>query len=180
MNYIIFDLEATCWENDRSIENEIIEIGAVKLNDKLDIIDEFSIFVRPTTNPVLSEFCTRLTSITQKNVDEAETFDKVLPDFENWIIESSNEVIIYSWGFYDKKQLLKECNTKQYFGSILNLLDNHVSLKHKFAEIRQIKPCGMEYALRLLKLPLEGTHHRGIDDAKNITKIFKVVFNELK
>ena len=36
MNYIIFDLEATCWEHDRNRINEIIEIGAVKLNERLE------------------------------------------------------------------------------------------------------------------------------------------------
>lgn len=31
----------------------------------------------------------------------------------------------------------------------------------------------MERALKMLDLPLDGTHHRGIDDAKNISKIFR-------
>ena len=38
----------------------------------------------------------------------------------------------------------------------------------------------MKKALGKLNLPLEGTHHRGIDDAKNIAKIFRVIFSELK
>ncbi|KNY30102.1 hypothetical protein [Pseudobacteroides cellulosolvens] len=36
MNYIIFDLEATYWEKENGRKSEIIEIGAVKLNDKLE------------------------------------------------------------------------------------------------------------------------------------------------
>jgi inhibitor of KinA sporulation pathway (predicted exonuclease) len=36
----------------------------------------------------------------------------------------------------------------------------------------------MGKALNILKLPLEGTHHRGIDDAKNISKIFKACFKQ--
>ncbi|WP_375377881.1 exonuclease domain-containing protein [Paenibacillus sp. MZ04-78.2] len=46
MNYIVLDLEATCWENDRTKQNEIIEIGAVKINDKLKIVDEFQTFIK--------------------------------------------------------------------------------------------------------------------------------------
>jgi inhibitor of KinA sporulation pathway (predicted exonuclease) len=38
----------------------------------------------------------------------------------------------------------------------------------------------MEKALNILKLPLDGTHHRGIDDAKNIAKIFKTCFGQWK
>lgn len=33
MNYIIFDLEATCKKNNRNFPNEIIEIGAIKINE---------------------------------------------------------------------------------------------------------------------------------------------------
>ncbi|HWO78436.1 MAG TPA: 3'-5' exonuclease, partial [Bacillus sp. (in: firmicutes)] len=38
---------------------------------------------------------------------------------------------------------------------------------------------GMARALEMLKLPLEGTHHRGIDDARNIAKIFVRIFDKL-
>jgi len=33
----------------------------------------------------------------------------------------------------------------------------------------------MKEALRILHIPLEGTHHRGIDDARNIAKIVKKI-----
>jgi len=32
---------------------------------------------------------------------------------------------------------------------------------------------GMKGALRVLKVELEGCHHRGIDDARNTVKIFR-------
>lgn len=179
MNYIIFDLEATCWENDRSKTSEIIEIGAVKLNDRLKSVDTFSQFVKPVIHPILSDFCTRLTSIEQTDVDSADTFENVMTEFENWITSSDTEAILCSWGFYDRKQIIKECKEKNYSGRILSLLDKHISIKHQFAKIKGIKPCGMSRALELLGLPLEGTHHRGIDDAKNITRIFTAVFDEL-
>ncbi len=180
MNYIIFDLEATCWENDKSKTSEIIEIGAVKLNGRLEIIDTFSKFIKPVIHPVLSDFCTKLTSIEQRNVDTANIFGDVMVEFEDWITSSETEVTLCSWGFYDKKQIFRECKAKNYSGRIHDLLDRHISIKHQFAEIKGISPCGMSQALDLLGLPLEGTHHRGIDDAKNITKIFMEVFDKLK
>lgn len=36
----------------------------------------------------------------------------------------------------------------------------------------------MAGALALLNIPLEGTHHRGVDDAKNIAKILNKVLDE--
>ena len=56
----------------------------------------------------------------------------------------------------------------------------HISLKHQFAEIKNVKPCGMMKALNILKLSLDGIHHRGIDDAKNISKIFRSCFGQWK
>lgn len=76
MNYIIFDLEATCWENDHKRQNEIIEIGAVKLNEGLKTVSDFQIFVKPALSPQLSDFCKRLTSISQADVDAAVYFPR--------------------------------------------------------------------------------------------------------
>lgn len=100
MNYIVFDLEATCWENDRFKQNEIIEVGAVKMNDKLAIIEEFQAFIKPKVNPQLSDFCKKLTSISQADVDAAPYSPQVINIFHDWIGEE--EYVLCSWGVYDK------------------------------------------------------------------------------
>ncbi len=173
MNYIIFDLEATCEQNNKNFPNEIIEIGAVKINDKQEIIDTFDIFVKPKLNPQLSTFCKELTSITQQDVDNAQLFPTAIEQFKKWI--GNEPFILCSWGFYDKKQIEKDSFRH---GVSHDWSKNHISVKHQFATINKIKPCGMEKALNLLNIPLEGTHHRGIDDAKNIAKIFINHFNK--
>lgn len=180
MRYIIFDLEATCWEEKNDKVKEIIEIGAVKLNERLEIIDTFSEFVRPTINPDLTEFCKTLTSIKQEDVDDAKTFDDAIEDFEKWILSFGEDIKLISWGYYDKKQILEDSRHKNYSGKIINLLEKkHISLKHEFAKIRKSRTCGMKKALDILNLPLKGSHHRGIDDAKNIAEIFKVIYPDL-
>ena len=155
MNYIIFDLEATCWENDKSKTSEIIEIGAVKLNDKLEVVATFSKFIKPVIYPALSDFCIRLTSIEQKNVDVADIFKNVMVEFENWITSSDTEVALCSWGFYDKNRYIRMQIKIIPVESIVCLISISVS-KHQFAEIKGISPCGMSRALDLLGLPLEG------------------------
>ena len=180
MQYIIFDLEATCWEDKADKINEIIEIGAVKLNEDLEVVDTFSQYVKPVINPELSDFCKTLTSIFQTDVDGAKTFRDAVGDFERWILADGNDMKILSWGYYDKKQILVESALKNYSGNIIKLLEEkHISLKHAFAKIRKERTCGMARALEKLDIPLEGTHHRGIDDAKNIVKIFQVVSSDL-
>ncbi|MDI6778425.1 MAG: 3'-5' exonuclease [Patescibacteria group bacterium] len=181
MEYIIFDLEATCWEKKNNRIKEVIEIGAVRLNNELKIIDAFSKFVRPTKIPVLSDFCKELTHISQQDIESAPMFGEAMRNFEEWIFSSGKKVMVLSWGYYDKKQIIKESAIKGYTGRILDLLnENHISLKHEFAKIRKEKTCGMKRALSKLNIPLKGSHHRGIDDAKNIAKIFKTIYLELK
>ena len=167
MKYIIVDLEATCI-NPRSDDfiSEIIEIGAVKIeNDK--ITDTFNIFVKPTINPILSDFCKELTSITQKDVDNGMSRKEALLSFIDFCKDSN---YILSWGGYDKNQLRKEC---ERISLKTDWLSNHRNLKLYFSDLLgKSKQFGMERALSIAGLPLDGTHHRGIDDAKNIAKIF--------
>jgi 3'-5' exoribonuclease 1 len=53
-----------------------------------------------------------------------------------------------------------------------NWLDQHISIKHQYSEITNTKLMGMKAALTKEGIVLDGTHHRGIDDARNISKIF--------
>lgn len=205
MNFIIFDLEATCgWPNEHR-QSEIIEIGAVKVNEKLEIVDEFQAFVKPVINPELTDFCTTLTSITQADVDSARTFGDVITDFKIWCGLTNLKEEPYwlcSWGFYDKRQLKQDC---EHWGEDTSWLKNHVSIKHQhgnmlskdmfpkyialgFSEAKARQHCkglkqrgvGMTTALEMLGIPQEGTHHRGIDDARNIAKIFVRIFDRLE
>lgn len=176
MNYIVFDLEATCWENDRTKQNEIIEIGAVKVNNKLQVVDEFQTFIKPKLNPWLSDFCKKLTSIKQDDVNAAPMFPQAIYKFQDWIGEE--DYFLCSWGVYDKSQLKKDCGLHKIRTEWIN---NHISIKHQHGKLIGIdRGVGMEKALQMLNLPLEGTHHRGIDDARNIAKIFVKIFDKLE
>ena len=64
---------------------EIIEIGAVRIDAALTIIDEFDSFFRPVVEPKLSQFCTALTTIKQADVDGADMFPAVFARFLEWI-----------------------------------------------------------------------------------------------
>lgn len=177
-HFIILDLEATCWENRNTQPNEIIEIGALAVNDQKEILGEFTRFVKPKVHPFLSDFCTQLTTITQDQVDEADHFPEVLSNFQNWILSFGDDYWLCSWGYYDKTQLIKDC---QLHSLSTEWLQNHISLKHQYAQIKKLnRPVGMPGALKTEKIPLEGIHHRGIDDARNITQIFLKYFDQWK
>jgi len=185
----VVDFEATCWE-DRKIpgpngqgwvepRNEIIEFGAVMAEmPELEPFTQFQAFVRPTLNPVLTDFCKTLTSIRQEDVDQAEEFPHVLAAFRGWMhgAAGDDDVLFASWGDYDRKQLHHDCHLHRLVpGVAYPFDDDHLHIKQFVSIAKGWKPCGVGKAINRLGLKFEGTPHRGIDDAKNIFKVFKTV-----
>ena len=179
MRYIIFDLEATCWRHEYEPDNmEIIEIGAVALDENGEISGEFSCFVRPVMHPKLSDFCVKLTSIAQNDVDGAEVFVVAFARFVEWARAGDEPFALVSWGGFDPQQLQRECARAglEYPASFAR----HVNIKQRFAKARELeKPVGMARALKMLDFSLSGTHHRGIDDARNIAAIAQTMLEHL-
>ena len=175
-HYLIIDLEATCC-NKGSIkreEMEIIEIGAVMVNaTSLKIVDEYEIFIKPIVNPTLTPFCKTLTTITQEDVNNAMGYKEALADFKKWYSQY-DDFLFCSWGDYDKNQFLKECkmhNVAYPFNR------EHLNIKKAFAKVQGIKPCGLDVALVHVNLELVGTHHRGINDARNMGRLMPFIVN---
>jgi 3'-5' exoribonuclease 1 len=170
MNYVIVDLEATCWEKGTPVDcTEIIEVGAVLLDggNGLKVLKEFDSFVHPPVHPVLSEFCKRLTAISQQDVDAALPFAPVFEEFVGWI--GGDRHIFCSWGNYDLRQIQVECKRNQI--ALPGAFKQGINLKGEFAAFRKVRPCGFIQAMRILHIPAIGVHHRGIDDARNIARI---------
>jgi 3'-5' exoribonuclease 1 len=168
---VVVDLEATC--DDRGAvpkeEMEIIEIGAVLVHGQdFRLLAEFQSFVRPIRHRQLTAFCQRLTSISQENVDTAPLFPEVVTGFKGWLY-GQGATVFCSWGDYDRNQIQRDC---QLHGIAYPMPGRHVNLKRMFSEARGIKKkLGMGQALREVGLQLIGTHHRGIDDARNIARL---------
>jgi inhibitor of KinA sporulation pathway (predicted exonuclease) len=178
MRYVIVDLEATCWAGTRGAGRmETIEIGAVHLQSAMGpVTDEFERFVRPVAEPTLSDFCTQLTSITQSDVDGADTFPTVFAQFVEWI--GPSPFFLCSWGAYDLAQLRADC--ERHGIALPESFERHINLKQEFSQVFAVRSRGMKEALNHVGLALEGTHHRGIDDARNIGKLAEIILPRLE
>jgi inhibitor of KinA sporulation pathway (predicted exonuclease) len=169
--YLVIDFEATCCDRGSvpRQQMEIIEIGAVMVEATyLNPVDEFQSFVRPLRHPQLTPFCTALTSITQADVDAAPTFAQVVAVFRPWLYRYANFVFC-SWGDYDLHQLQQDCA----YHRVPNPIGApHLNVKKLFTESQQMKKKpGLGEAVRAAGLTFAGTHHRGIDDARNIARL---------
>ena len=166
---MIVDLEATCeregWTGLEMMET--IEIGAVVIDmNTYEMVAEFQSFVRPTLHPTLTAFCTELTTIRQEDVDCAPLFPEAFARFCQFAKQQRADAW-GSWGWYDLKQFMKDCERTETQMD----LPVHVNVKRCFTSARGIgKDVGMKKALHILGIPMNGTHHRGIDDARNIVK----------
>lgn len=171
--FLVIDLEATCDANGRipRPETEIIEIGAVLVDGATLVpIDELQTFVRPVRHPVLTPFCTALTSITQADVDGAPGFPEAIARVRELLRRlRAGGALFCSWGDYDRAQLARDAERHRVelpFGR------RHLNLKQRFSDVLgETKRYGMAEALRRVDLRLVGTHHRGIDDARNIARL---------
>ena len=175
----ILDFEATCWNDERNDSiREIIEFPSVliKINhkNKVEYVSEFRKYVKPIISPILSDFCTELTGITQENVSNADIFEIVYKEHYNWLVSNiGNNFKSFSFvtcGNWDLKTMLPiEINRHNL--ELFHCYKKIINIKNEFEHLYGKKAGGMKNMLDKLKINLEGKHHCGIDDCKNITKI---------
>ena len=168
-HFLVVDLEATCDEGaiPRS-ERETIEIGAVLVDvESLEIVKQFQGFVKPVRHPELTPYCVDLTGITQAEVDQAEPFAVVFDRFLNEMVRDRNTLFV-SWGGFDLRQLSRDCA----FHGLVNPIEDRLDLSFTFTEHAGLRRRpSMRDAMSLVSLPVEGTLHRGIDDARNLARL---------
>ena len=170
-NYIIYDLEATCWEEPPpGFLQETIEIGAFRLNEYGEIRGKFNRFVRPVMHPTLSPFCRQLTSISQIDVNRAKPFPIVIEEFREWARIDEADYTLCSWGNFDRKMLASDCKLHHLDDS---WTEPHANLKVQYMTMKRMRrPIGLRKAVEREDIPFTGIHHRGISDAENLTKLF--------
>jgi inhibitor of KinA sporulation pathway (predicted exonuclease) len=171
---LVIDVESTCWEGNapENQHSEIIEIGICVLDIQSGELSEpRGILIRPQYSEV-SPFCTQLTTITPELLQsEGIEFPEACRILQK---EYDAKARVWaSWGDYDRNQFERTCNLYQIkypFGT------SHLNAKTLFALRHKLHhEIGMDAGLKQVGFSLEGTHHRGIDDAYNIARILKTL-----
>lgn len=171
---IVVDIEATCWKDKPppGQSNEIIEVGVCLLDVKShELSAKRSLLVRPTESEV-SAFCTQLTTLTQEHVDAGVEFAAACQTLEK-DYDSRNRLWA-SWGAYDRRMFLSQCKAR---GVRYPFSRKHANIKRVFADVYG-KRVNMRQALDEAELELEGTHHRGHDDAWNIARLLVTMMQQ--
>ncbi|MBR5485275.1 MAG: exonuclease domain-containing protein [Oscillospiraceae bacterium] len=109
MNYIIVDFE---WNQPLTskdminepfkLRGEIIQIGAVKLNENFELTDTFGAVVRPIHYTKMHEWVEKLTKINTQQLQAADLFESVFLRFWQWC---GDEFVFLTWGTDDMPML---------------------------------------------------------------------------
>lgn len=183
MNYIILDLEwNTSFSHRRKkYVNEIIEFGAVKTDENLEIIDTFSMLITPQIGKKLNSRIEELTHITNEELTSANnTFSHTLKCFEKFLgtgvllTWSTSDILtlIENYNYYyhtDKLPFLtKYCNLQTYCEKALGVYNPSLQL-------------GLSACAEMLEIKNDClAMHRAKDDAILSFYCLKKLFNEAK
>ncbi len=181
MNYIIMDLE---WNNTyckkkKGFMNEIIEIGAVMLNEDLEVVDVFSTFIKAQLGKKLHSRVKELTNITNDDITTGVPFSQTMAQFRKWSAGSDN--VILTWGDTDIRVLIE--NFKYFNGiSFIPFLNNYVNLQkyaQAFMNISKADQIGLSAAAEKLGINVESySLHRALDDSLLTADLFRKIYNK--
>ena len=107
MNYIVMDLEwnqsSTRYRAERNgilLSGEIIEIGAVRVSENMEILEQYCAFVKPECYQKMNRNVTELTDITDEMIADGRPFREVITEFLAWcgkdafLTWSENDIIM--------------------------------------------------------------------------------------
>ncbi len=183
MNYIIFDLEWNRFTKAVRVRcpDEIIQIGAVKYNEKMELIGSFKRYISPVLYRKMEPTVEKLTGLSISFLKkEGIPFEKAAKDFKDFIGENA---VIMSWGSQDANILRKNCT---YFCKEMpaNFLTRFVDIQRYVTNIlseSSNNQVGVKTAADKLKIPYEESKlHDALIDAEISGKVIAEIFDSNK
>ena len=181
MNYIVLDLEWNQSTNGKEevpgIPFEIIEIGAIKLNDTGVMIGEFSRLIRPSVYHEMHRITSKLIHLQMQELERGEAFPEVMEAFLQWCGEA--EYMFCTWGSLDLTELqrnLKYYNMTPLSNGPLPFLDVQklFSLAYEDGKSRR----SLESAVDFVQMEKDIPFHRAFSDAYYTAKLTTLLINE--
>jgi len=175
MNYIVLDME---WNRPLSrtrkikypvmLNGEIIEIGAVKMDESLTFVDQFDVMISPKFYKTMNKAVHEVTLISNEDIGNGVPFEQAISEFKSWC---GDEYIFLTWGPSDMNILWKNLTVyglksdwlPESFDAQL-MFDDQVTM-----ECRQF---ALSYAIWKLGIKPYPAH-KAVNDALNTAEIIK-------
>jgi len=178
MNYIVFDLEFNMFfkfkEGDLAnpeLKNEIIQIGAVKLNEALETISTFDLIIKPVIYRRINPYVKRKTNISTSRVVQGTPFVKAIESFHEWV---GDNAVLCSWGHDDILALRDNC---LFFGFGGLSFDKFINIQQIYMKHGSLaKQPSLESAVESLEIEVGTPFHDALSDALYTVDIFRKVY----
>lgn len=183
MKHIVIDLEMNIldkkFKDERKIcGREIIQIGAVLLDDQYEEIGSFNTLVRPQYNERIERKFEKLTGITTEMVQNAPVFAEAIEQFLSWCHGLKDDIHIYQWSQSDCDQIIKELELKRICPDAKDaeLLKSFQDLQKEYGETLGLsKAVSLKDAVMYAGVDFSGKEHDALDDAKNTAALLRIV-----
>jgi len=157
---------------------EVIEIGAVRLDERLEAVDEFHAVIKPVYFSKLNTFIKKKTGIAQEEIDSAAGFKKVIAEFIDWL-KQSEELLLFTWGGEDLKRIVLDTRMHKLDDSFWMQIEYFDLLKGYIRYQNVTNDVSVEAALQELGIAPEGSAHRALDDARMTAHILRAIHDKL-
>ena len=182
MNYVIVDFEMNAIANQYKEERatctmEIIEIGAVILDEQFLVMGEFKTLVKPQYNDTISKKYETLTGISTQMVCDSPTFATAYEMFVKWCEMYGKDYEVYAWSDSDYHQLVAEMKLKNYNNSeMMRPLERWYDFQQEYSQTLGLeRALSLENAIYYAGINPVGRMHDALYDAKNTAELFAIV-----
>lgn len=172
MNYLVVDFEFTFYKRPvgrpRAFFPEIIEVGAVKLNENLKEYGKLQNFVKPHFFPNHAKDAMDFCMITEKDMKKGITFSVMLEKLAD--MYEAGKTLFIAWGDSDYKVLAQGCERHKLDNPIRE--DDYLDLAeaYKFWTGAENTP-SLKTAIMEMECVADGLAHTAFDDAYNTGKV---------
>ena len=172
MNYLVVDFEFTFYKRPvgrpRAFFAEIIEIGAVKLDENLNECGKLQNFVKPHFFPKHAKDAMDFCMITDADMKKAITFPAMLEKMSA-MYEAGNTLFV-AWGDSDYKVLAEGCSRHKLDNPVLQTDYLDLAEAYKLWRGEENTP-GLKVASTEMEVTADGLAHTAFDDAFNTGKV---------
>ncbi|MGL4772052.1 MAG: exonuclease domain-containing protein [Clostridium sp.] len=156
------------------VKNEIIQIGAIKIDKYMKIQHELKVFIKPSIFSVLNPKISEMTNITMTDLEYGESFQSGMDKLKAFMDKGD---IICSWAKDDVREIVTNSIYHEYNYS--ELLDEYIDIQEYCSRVLGVqKVLGLKNALSKLKINAnEELLHDALNDAYFEYQVFKRLYN---
>lgn len=173
-----FNFDDESYEPNPKCRFEIIQIGAVKVNDEFKVADNFNIYIKPNLYPRIHPYVEKITGFKTEDFSYAPRFREAYSKFRYFL---GNDTVLGTWGYSDIKALFRNITFN-------NIMEPPVIIK--YVDIQKIATqylkyskggtIGLKNAVEALGIEIEENRHfhNALSDAYYTAKVLEAISPE--